>query len=258
MACETRVVRNECLWWIRIQEGQGKSLRKWGCCLGSVLISWSRVTSSRHSWTWSAVLKGWLLRHGMWGPSCFLPVPLEACPRECPGNCPGLHWIAANPGFSLRLLSPSLALLYCNYDLNSRQLWRTLPSVLVSKNSSSFLKGLMSSPLLPTLESRDSPRLRCAFHSRITGTLPGYLPPEPSLLPSSVTQAGPCLVLCCLFSLFVLHPASGITVFKKPHLFDQYKQSIIREYTWRKREMERLWTIMNTWGAEREHQRVEK
>ena len=141
MACETRVVRNECLWWIRILEGQGKSLREWGCCLGSVLISWSRVTSSQHSWTWSAVLKGWLLRHGRWGPSCFLPIPLEACPRERSGSRPGLRWIAANPGFSLRLLSPSLALLYCNYDLNSRQLWRTLPSVLVSKNSLFFPKG---------------------------------------------------------------------------------------------------------------------
>ena len=213
MACETRVVRNECLWWIRIQEGQGKSLRKRECCLGSVLISWSRVTSSRHSWTWSAVLKGWLLRHGMWGPSCFLPGPLEACPRERPGNRPGLLWIAANPGFSLRLLSPSLALLYCNYDLNSRQLWRTLPSVLVSKNSSSFLKGLMSSPLLPTLESRDSPRLRCALHSRITGTLPGTSlqnPPfSPALLHRLVHAWSSAVFFLSLFCALLLESLSS-------------------------------------------------
>ena len=105
----------------------------------------------------------------------------------------------------------------------------------------------MSFTLLPTLESRDSPRLSSALHSRSYCHLAWLsLFQNPPSSPTLLHRPGPCLVLYCLFSLFILHPASGITVFKKHHPFDQYKQAITGEYTWRKREMERLWTTMNT------------
>lgn len=52
---------------------------------------------SQHSWTWSAVQKGWLLRRGMWGPTCFLAVPLEECPKGAPWESPWLTLDSSKP-----------------------------------------------------------------------------------------------------------------------------------------------------------------